>query len=218
MTEPTKQHIADLRFDPRNARKHTPRNVGMIGTSLQETGAGRSIVLDKNGVILAGNATIEAAAAAGFEDVLVVETDGRTIVAVKRTDLEHDSEMATKLALYDNRTAEFAYWDRDVIQELIDEGVDVSTMWYDDELDKLLKADDIDTAFAPDESANKGFKNYTFSLTPDQYADIDRTINNLVMRGLGDSPDNPHKPGNALHYLIAMLQQSADIEDIDVPA
>lgn len=200
-----KRHIAELRFDPRNARKHTPRNLGMIGTSLQETGAGRSIVIDKDGVILAGNATVEAAAAAGFEDVIVVPADGRTLVAVQRTDLAHDSEQAIKLALYDNRTAEFAYWDRDVIQELIDEGIDISQMWYDDELDKLLEADDIDAEFVPDESENKGFKNYTFSLTPEQYADVDRVIDGLVLRGLGDDPNNPHKPGNALHYVIAQM-------------
>lgn len=210
MSDTEKKHISELRFDPRNARKHTPRNVGMIGDSLNETGAGRSIVLDRDGVILAGNATIEAAAAAGFEQVLVVPTDGRTLVAVQRTDLVADSEIATKLALYDNRTAEFAYWDRDVIAALVDDGVDLSNMWYDDELTQLLDADDVDDAYAPDESANKGFKNYTFSLTPEQYADVDRVISELVKRGLGDSPDNPHKPGNALHYVIAAMTGSSD--------
>ena len=68
--------IADLSPDPANARKHSPRNVGMIEDALHEVGAARSIVIDENNMVLAGNATIEAAASAGIEKVLVVETDG----------------------------------------------------------------------------------------------------------------------------------------------
>jgi len=54
MTDTT---LASLRPDPNNARRHTPRNVGMIETALREVGAARSIVIDEDGVILAGNAT-----------------------------------------------------------------------------------------------------------------------------------------------------------------
>lgn len=211
--ENNKQHIASLRFDPRNARKHTPRNVHMIATSLQETGAGRSIVIDKDGVILAGNATIEAAASAGLENIRIVDSDGSDIIAVRRTDLSHGDAQATKLALFDNRAAEPAYWDVDIIREYVDEGLDLSELWYDDELEKLLSADNVDVTFEPDESANKGFKSYTFSLTASQYADVDAFIDRLVTRGLGDDPDqkNPHKPSNALHYYVmSQLNQVAD--------
>lgn len=48
-------HLGDLRPDPRNARKHNPRNIGMIEAALHEVGAARSIVIDEEGTILAGN-------------------------------------------------------------------------------------------------------------------------------------------------------------------
>ena len=50
------QSIADLTPDPANRRKHNPRNIGMIVESLQKVGAARSIVIDEQGNILAGNA------------------------------------------------------------------------------------------------------------------------------------------------------------------
>jgi ParB-like chromosome segregation protein Spo0J len=98
--------LRDLKPDPQNARKHTPRNVGMIADALQEVGAARSIVIDEKGVVLAGNATMKAAERAGLDRVKVVDADGSEVIAVRRTTL---TERQKKwLALYDNRAAELA--------------------------------------------------------------------------------------------------------------
>lgn len=108
-------HIGDLTPDPKNARKHNPRNVGMIVDALHEVGAARSIVVDEDGVVLAGNATVEAAAEAGITKVMVVDADGETIVAVRRTGLTEREK--TRLALFDNRAAELAGWDAAALAE-----------------------------------------------------------------------------------------------------
>ena len=113
------QTLADLTPDPRNARKHNPRNVGLVERALNEVGAARSIVIDESGVVLAGNATIEAAGRAGIEKVQVVDADGETIIAVRRTGLTQAQK--TRLALFDNRTAELADWDAEVIASLVAE-------------------------------------------------------------------------------------------------
>lgn len=109
-------HLGDLTHDPQNARRHTPRNVGMLEKALNEVGAARSIVIDEDGVVLAGNATIDAAAQAGIERVRVVEADGNEIIAVQRKGLT--PEQKVKLALYDNRVAELAEWDGGVLEGL----------------------------------------------------------------------------------------------------
>ena len=128
--------LADLTPDPRNARRHNPRNVGMLEKALGEVGAARSIVIDEHGVVLAGNATIEAAARAGIEKVQVVDADGETIIAVRRTGLT--AAQKTRLALYDNRTAELADWDADVIADLMaDERAMLDGLFEDDELARL---------------------------------------------------------------------------------
>jgi len=128
--------LADLTPDPRNARRHNPRNVGMLEKALGEVGAARSIVIDEHGVVLAGNATIEAAARAGIEKVQVVDADGETIIAVRRTGLT--AAQKTRLALYDNRTAELADWDADVIADLMaNERAMLDGLFEKDELAKI---------------------------------------------------------------------------------
>src|SRR5438105_4426082 len=99
-------HIGDLQPDPKNARRHNPRNIGMIASALQEVGAARSIVIDEDNNILAGNGTIEAAAQVGIERVRVVEADGNEIIAVRRSGLSKRDKK--RLALFDNRSAELA--------------------------------------------------------------------------------------------------------------
>jgi hypothetical protein len=131
-------HIADLKPDSRNARKHNPRNVGMIESSIQRDGFGRSVLLAKDGTIIAGNATIDAAASAGIEDVVIVETDGTKVVAVKRVDIEPDSPEFHNLAVADNRSAELAEWDADVLAGLQDD-LDLSLFFRDEELAEVLQ-------------------------------------------------------------------------------
>lgn len=129
-------NIADLKFDSRNARKRTQRSSGMIQRSLQDVGAARSIVIDEDGVILAGNGTVEAAGQVGIERVRVVEASGDEIIAVRRTGLTEAQKV--QLALYDNRTSELAEWDRDVLEGLRGE-FDLSPMWFEEELNQLIQ-------------------------------------------------------------------------------
>lgn len=133
----TIEHISDLTPDPMNARKHGPRNVGTIVSALQEVGAARSIVIDEDGVILAGNATVEAAGEAGITKLRVVDVDGETIVAVRRRGLT--SEQKVRLALFDNRAAELAEgWNPEVLEALASQGVSLDGLWSQKELALLL--------------------------------------------------------------------------------
>jgi len=108
--------LEDLKQDSVNARKHNPRNVAMIVNSIQELGCGRSILIDEDGNILAGNATYEALVEAGIEKVRVVEGSGDEIVAVQRSDLTQIDK--ARLALYDNRASELAEWDTEILDGL----------------------------------------------------------------------------------------------------
>lgn len=114
------RHIGDLKPDGRNARSHSPRNIGVISNALQEVGAGRSILIDAGGGIIAGNGVVEAAALVGIERVRVVESDGNEIIAVRRSDLK--GKRRTRAALLDNAPnapeANPEYWDAQVIGEL----------------------------------------------------------------------------------------------------
>ena len=97
--------IADLTPDGENFNKHTEFGTKLLEDSLRKFGAGRSILVDKDGNIIAGNSTTETAAAIGMEDVIVVPTDGKKLVVVQRTDLSLDSPEGREMALADNMTA-----------------------------------------------------------------------------------------------------------------
>ncbi len=129
-------HLGDLTQDPANRRKHTPRNIGTIVDSLHEVGAARSIVIDEDGVILAGNGVYDAAAEAGIERVQVVDADGETVIAVRRTGLTDTQKR--RLALYDNRAAELAEWDADQLLADLNAGLSFDGLWDKSELDALL--------------------------------------------------------------------------------
>ena len=133
--------ISDLIPDSKNANIGTQRGRGLLEKSLRELGAGRSILLDKNGRIIAGNKTTEIAADIGLEDVIIVETDGSKIVAVKRTDLDLDdvSGKARELAIADNRTGEIDLeWDTEALQDLFDNSdIEIAGWWRYQELKDL---------------------------------------------------------------------------------
>ena len=127
--------INDLQNDPKNARKRTDRSSKLIKESLQKFGAARSIVIDENNRILAGNGTIAGAKAAGIKNLKVIETDGNEIIAVKRTGLSEDEKVG--LALADNRTSDLSEWDLNMLEELSQEH-DLNPWFDNDDLKELL--------------------------------------------------------------------------------
>jgi hypothetical protein len=133
----TINHLGDLKPDKNNARRHNPRNIGLVETSLQADGFGRSILLDAGGNIIAGNGVTEAAGNVGIEDVLIVPSDGTRVIAIQRTDVAPGSERAVRLAIADNRANELSDFDPAVVAALAEE-VDLSDFWRDDELNVLL--------------------------------------------------------------------------------
>lgn len=139
----TERKISEFTQDPSNANQGTERGLRVLDDSIAETGLGRSVVVDKNDILIAGNKTTERAVDRGFVDAIVVETTGDKLVIVKRTDLDlltdDPNNPARKLAYYDNRAGEVGLsWDAEQLLADINAGVDLSHLFTDGELDALL--------------------------------------------------------------------------------
>ncbi len=120
--------LEDLTPDSNNFNRHTEFGNKLLEDSLRKFGAGRSILTDKDGNIIAGNGVTEVAAAIGMEDVEVVHTDGKKLVVVVRDDLELDSPEGRELALADNMTAlKGIDLDLDKVTEAL--GEDIAKAW-----------------------------------------------------------------------------------------
>lgn len=114
--------ITQLVPDNVNFNKGTQYGQSLIEKSLRQYGAGRSILLDKNNRIIAGNKTVENAGQIGLDKVLIVETTGEEIVAVKRTDIDLDTREGRELALADNATgAANLDWDEEALTQASDQ-------------------------------------------------------------------------------------------------
>lgn len=95
----------DLINDDINVNMGTERGQALLGKSIAEFGLGRSILIDKDNRVIAGNKTLEEAIKQGIVKVRVVETEGDVLVAVKRSDIDLDSKEGRELALADNVVA-----------------------------------------------------------------------------------------------------------------
>lgn len=126
--------MAELKYDPRNYRIHTDKNKRLIRKSLEDCGAGRSILFDKDDCIIAGNGVYEQAQELGLK-VRIIESDGTELIAIKRTDLSTEDARRKALALADNYTSDTSVFDFDAIVE--DFGADELDAWE-------FKVDDLD--------------------------------------------------------------------------
>ena len=139
-----------IKFDERNYRKHSDQNKKIIKKSLQELGAGRSVVIDADDTLVAGNGVYEQAQALKMP-VRVVETDGSELVVVKRTDIHTTDEKRKKLALADNAAGDLSEWDvpliktdwaKDVLSEF---GVELPDVVTDEGLKQILDEADFES-------------------------------------------------------------------------
>ena len=90
-TRPVPVTLSDLTSDPHNANRGTARGREALADSLRAYGAGRAVLVDRHGVVIAGNKTVEQAKAQGI-GLRVIESDGSELIAVQRRDLDLASD------------------------------------------------------------------------------------------------------------------------------
>jgi ParB-like chromosome segregation protein Spo0J len=114
--------IDSISPDPANVRRHGEKNLEAIKSSLRRFGQQKPIVVDARHVVRAGNGTLAAARELGWKEINIVHTD-------------LEGSEATAFSIADNRTAELAEWDdqllRDELIALRDDDVDLAAIGFD---------------------------------------------------------------------------------------
>ena len=200
-------NIEELVQDEHNFNKGTDEGGKLMERSFKEMGAGRSVLIDKHGKIIAGNKSQKAAIAAGIKRVRVIETTGDELIAVKRTDVELESEQGRKMALLDNLTTQVNLaWDETELQTITGEieGFDASDFGL--EIEPAVSPDDFGEDFSLPEGDHTDFRRYGFMLHDSQY---ERAVIALKMakadegfKAYCDSQQNTNENGNALSYIF----------------
>ncbi len=128
--------IGEVTLDPDNANRGTIRGKKLIKNSLKKYGAGRSILLDANNMVISGNKTVQAAKAQGYKNIKIIDVDGDTLIAVRRMDLDlKRDKKARELAIAENRTAQVDLeWDPEVLKST---DADITDFFDPIEMDNL---------------------------------------------------------------------------------
>lgn len=153
--------MSELKFDPKNYRIHGDKNKRLIQKSLVDCGAGRSILIDKEDCIIAGNGVYEQAQELGLK-VRIIESDGTELIAIKRTDLKTEDARRKALALADNYTNDTSVFDMEAVMD----------DFTPDELDLWEFSIDVSSLDIGIESENKETSNnniYTNKITTPEY-------------------------------------------------
>ena len=124
--------LKDLKQDKRNYRKHNDRNISLIRKSVDDCGLGRSIVIDNENEIIAGNGLVSAISKK--TPIKVIESTGKELIVVKRTDLSTKDEKRKKLAVMDNSASDSSEFDLELLSldfdsfKLKEMGIDIETV------------------------------------------------------------------------------------------
>lgn len=120
--------VEGLSLDKENARKHNEKNLDAIVYSLRKFGQVKPIVVDVGGRILAGNGTFVASQRLGWKWIAATVT-------------KLSGPEATEFAIADNRTAELAAWETEVLTKQLAamDSVDAQSLgWTEGQLDRMF--------------------------------------------------------------------------------
>lgn len=208
----TEINIESLQQDDKNFNKGTKKGRGLIDKSIRKFGAGRSILLDKNNRIIAGNKTQELAKEAGIKKVIVIDAKPDELVAVRRGDIDLDSEKGREMALADNATsAANLDWDDEALaraQEEIGLSVEdwgVELPFFGEET--KVSPDDYGDSFSLPNGGKGNVETMSFTLSSEQ-AEFIKAQLKVSQYDDADTFGNTNKNGNALY---AIVKQWADV-------
>ena len=122
MSKTQKAKVSDLIEDNLNANKGTDFGNDLMEKSFSKFGAGRSVLIDKNNKLIAENKSKAKFEEIGGENVLIIDADRDTLIAVRRNDIDLETPEGREFALADNATNKAnLVWDADVIEVLAED-------------------------------------------------------------------------------------------------
>lgn len=185
--------VDSLNLDPANARQHNQSNIEAISGSLKLFGQRKPLVITSDNFVVAGNGTLEAAKALGWDDIFIVRIP---------SDWTHEQIKAYALA--DNRTAEMAEWNPEILKDQLLEldavGWDVSDFGFE----ALQPPSESDWAGALDSfGGEKGtIQQMTFTLHDTQIEELEKALKKSKSLGIFVETGNPNANGNALARIV----------------
>jgi len=141
MGKVTKGKLSDFRPLEGNPNQHTERGTQMLDDAMGEVGYTEAMTSAADGEMLSGSLRLETAIEKFGDDVIVVETDGKTPIIHVRTDIPNArTRLARRAIVGANRIHAVDFLeDADVMAAMLAEDESIFEGLYgDDELEELL--------------------------------------------------------------------------------
>lgn len=177
--------ITDIHEYENNPR-HNENAVAAVANSIREFGFKVPIVIDKDGVIVAGHTRKKAAESLGLETVPCIVAD----------DLTEEQIKAFRVA--DNKTAELAEWDFNALaKELGELEIDMTQFGFESE---EINGDEFGEDFSLPDGEKGEFQQMTFTLHNEQAELVKYALS--IVDECKETFGNTNKNGNALYEVI----------------
>jgi ParB-like chromosome segregation protein Spo0J len=182
----TYKAISEIKEYEKNPRKNDGA-VDKVAASIKEFGFKNPIIIDKNGIIIAGHTRLKAAKKLGFDKV-------PTILADDLTD-----QQAKAFRIADNKVSEFADWDDELLFQELGDIPDIDMTKFGIE---VIKGDNFDTEFALPDGDKEPFQQITFTLATQQANEIKELLKEAKDGNSVETFDNDNANGNALYRVF----------------
>ena len=177
--------LKDIKQYENNPRKNDDA-VKYVAESIKEFGFKVPIVIDKEGVIVAGHTRWKAAKSLNIKEVPCVIADDLTEQQIK----------AYRLA--DNKVSEFAEWDFNILNLELDELLDFDMSTFGFDIDDVV--DEYGTDFDLPDGDKSELEQITFTLHNEQAEFIKYAIGQIDE--FTETFGNTNKNGNAIYELV----------------
>lgn len=182
------KNITEITPYEKNPRKNDEA-VEYVANSIKEFGFKVPIVIDKNGVIVAGHTRYKAAQELGLEKLPCIIADDLT------------EEQVKAFRLSDNKVGELAKWDFDLLGEELDGIFDIDMSDFGFDLGEDFSPDDFGEDFSLPDGDKPEIGVMTFTLHEKQKELIQYAMT-LVIDDAKETFGNTNKNGNALYEVV----------------
>ena len=99
-------NIDDIKQREHSMNRGCDMGVCLLKKSVQTLGLTGAVVVDRRNMVLCGGKVLEVAKEIGVSKINVIETNGDTLVVIRRTDVDADSKKGLEIQLVDNLCSE----------------------------------------------------------------------------------------------------------------
>lgn len=180
------KNISEIKEYENNPRKNE-KAVAAVAASIKEFGFKVPIIIDKDGVIVAGHTRLKAAKRLGMNEVPCIVAD----------DLTDEQIRAFRLA--DNKTAELAEWDMDLLPlELADISLPMDVFGFD-----VVLENDFGQEFELDSGEKKPFQQISITVHDEQARLILAAIKYVYdQHAVTETFTNENHNGNGIYEVV----------------